>query len=134
MEHRFWGRSRAFNSLIACACALLLPITSPAFDERDLLLLDIQADGYQLAESVPAYRSGDHYLIDFSAFLEAVEFPIAYADNVWSGWFRSEATQFTWHTDDAIAHISGGDGVQVDQAEQGAGVAGRDCECCKCCL
>ncbi len=114
MGHRFWGRTRAFILLIAGVSATLTASSALAFDEDDLLLLDIQADGYQLAESVPAYQSGDHYLIDFPAFLDAVEFPIIYDDNVWSGWFRSDDTEFSWNTDDEIAEITGREGVHVD--------------------
>ncbi len=114
MGHRFWGRTRAFILLIAGVAATLSATSALAFDEADLLLLDIQADGYQLAESVPAYKSGDHYLIDFQAFLDAVEFPIMYDDNVWSGWFRSDDTEFSWNTDDEIAEITGREGVHVD--------------------
>jgi hypothetical protein len=114
MKHRFRGRTRAFTVLIAGACALLYATISIAFDEQDLFLLDIQADGYLLAESVPAYRSGDDYLIEFPAFLEAVEFPITYEDSVWSGWFRSESTQFSWNTENEIAYVTGREGAQID--------------------
>jgi hypothetical protein len=88
--------------------------TSLAFDEGDLFLLDVQADGYLLAESVPAYKSDSHYLIDFAAFLEAVEFPIAYQDRIWSGWFRSEDTRFFWNTESEIAHVTSHEDDHVD--------------------
>ena len=65
-------------------------LTSPvvfAQDEPEIYLLDFHADGYLLAESVPAYQSGDTFLIDFALFLEAVEFPIKREGQLWSGWF-----------------------------------------------
>lgn len=85
-----------------------------ALDDADLFLLDVHADGYLLAESVPAYKSDNHYLIYFPAFMEAVEFPITYHDNVWSGWFRSEDTRFFWNTESDIALITGREDAYVD--------------------
>ncbi len=119
MGHRFWGRTRACILLIAGVFATLIAtnlITTRAlaFDEGDLFLLDVQADGYLLAESIPAYKSGKHYLIDFPAFLEAVEFQIAYQDQAWSGWFRTEEAQFFWNIESEIADVTGQDGTRVD--------------------
>jgi hypothetical protein len=114
MGHRFWGRTRALFTLITGVVAAVFATAAIAFDEEDLFLLDIQADGYLLAESVAAYKSGKHYLIDFPAFLEAVEFPIRYREKVWSGWFRAEERKFVWNTDSEIAEITGQEGVHVD--------------------
>jgi hypothetical protein len=119
MGHRFWGRTRACILLIAGVFATLIAtnlITTRAlaFDEGDLFLLDVQADGYLLAESIPAYKSGKHYLIDFPAFLEALEFQIAYQDQAWSGWFRTEEAQFFWNIESETADVTGQDGTRVD--------------------
>jgi hypothetical protein len=124
MGHRYWGRIRACISPIAgvittltatiFVATVLLTTPALAFDDADLFLLDIHADGYLLAESVPAYKSGNHYLIDFPAFLEAVEFPIDYQDKTWSGWFRTEDTQFSWNIDSEIAEVTGREGAHVD--------------------
>jgi hypothetical protein len=114
MGRRFWGRTRALFALIAGVGAAVFTTGVVAFDEEDLFLLDVQADGYLLAESVLAYKSDKHYLIDFPAFLEAVEFPITYQNKVWSGWFRTEETQFFWNTDSNMAEVTGHDSVHVD--------------------
>ncbi|MCZ6643694.1 MAG: carboxypeptidase-like regulatory domain-containing protein [Gammaproteobacteria bacterium] len=65
---------------------------------KDFYLLDIEADGYLLAESVAAYRTDNAFLIEFGEFLTAVEFPISYDRQVWSGWFFSEDKRFQWDT------------------------------------
>ncbi len=89
MRYRFRGRAGPLPSLIAAICVLLAPTWVGAQEVADLFLLDFHADGYPLAESVPAYASGETFLIDFALFLEAVEFPIEREDLLWSGWFRN---------------------------------------------
>ncbi len=76
MRNRYRERAGPFTSLIAVVCVLLAPALVGAQESQDLYLLDFHADGYLLAESVPAYASGETFLIDFALFLEAVEFPI----------------------------------------------------------
>ena len=70
------GRFGPLPSLIAAVWVLLAPAVVGAQETPELYLLDLQAGDYLLAESVPAYESGDDFLIDFALFLEAVEFPI----------------------------------------------------------
>lgn len=95
----------------ACRClfaSLLLTIlldtgaaeAAPA-DEQDLefFLMDLLADDFRLAQSVPVYRSNDAWFVHFSSFLEAVEFPIDREKRRWTGWFRNEENQFTWNMD-----------------------------------
>ena len=117
MGHCFRGRSGALPALIAAVWALLAPAVAVAQQSPDLFLLDFEADGYLLAESVPAYASGDTYLIDFALFLEAVEFPIERTDQVWSGWFRSEDRHFSWRIDDGVVQVAGRDGERVEHRE-----------------
>ena len=71
------------------------------------MLLDFHADGYLLAESVPAYASGETFLIDFALFLEAVEFPIEQEGQLWSGWFFAEDWQFLWRMDLGLVQLGG---------------------------
>ncbi len=114
MGQRFRGRSGALPSLIAAVSALLAPPLTDAQEGLDLFLLDLEADGYLLAESVPAYASGDTYLIDFALFLEAVEFPIERTDQLWAGWFRSEDRRFSWRMDSEVVQVTGRDGERLD--------------------
>ena len=74
MGQRFRGKSGPLLPLIVIAAvwALLVPPLTVAQESPELFLLDFEADGFLLAESVPAYASGDTYLIDFALFLEAV--------------------------------------------------------------
>jgi hypothetical protein len=95
----------------------LEPTWVGAQEEADLLLLDFHADGYLLAESVPAYASGDTFLIDFALFLEAVEFPIELEDQLWSGWFFAEDRQFLWRTDLGVVQLAGGHGERIENNE-----------------
>jgi hypothetical protein len=88
-----------------------------AQESPDLYLLDFHADGYLLAESVPAYASGDTFLIDFALFLEAVEFPIEREGQLWSGWSRSEDRPFSWRMDVGIVQVAGRHGEPVEQRE-----------------
>ncbi len=117
MGHRFRGRSGPLASLIAAVGALLAPALTIAQQDVDLFLLDLEADGYLLAESIPAYASGDTYLIDFALFLEAVEFPIERTDQLWSGWSRSEDRRFSWHMDSGAVQVAGRDAERVEVRE-----------------
>ncbi len=112
MGKRFRGRSGPLPSLIAIAAvwALLGPLLTVAQESPDFYLLDLQADGHLLAESVPAYAFGDIYLIDFALFLEAVEFPIEREGQLWSGWARSEDRHFSWRMDSGVVLLAGRDG------------------------
>ena len=111
------GRSRALPSLIAATWAVLAPAVAIAQEPPDVDRLDLEADGDLLAESLPAYASGDIYLIDFVLFLEAVEFSIKREDQLWSGWFRSEDRQFSWRMDSGVAEMAGRDDERVEQSE-----------------
>ena len=62
MGHRIRGKSRTFPSLITAIWSLFVP--AMAQEIPDLFLLDVEADGYVLAESLPAYASDDIYLIE----------------------------------------------------------------------
>ncbi len=119
MGHRacLQGRSGALPSLIAATWAVIAPAVATAQESPELFLLDFEADGYVLAESLPAYASGDTYLIDFVLFLEAVEFPIERADQLWSGWFRSEDRQFSWRIDSGVVKMTGRDDEQLEYRE-----------------
>ena len=119
MGHRLQGRSGALPSLIliAAAWATLTPGFAVSQESPDFFLLDFEADGYLLAESLPAYASGNNYLIDFVLFLEAVEFPIEREGQLWSGWFRSEDRQFSWQMDSGVVRLAGGDDERVEQSE-----------------
>ena len=111
MEHRFQGRSGALLSLIliAAAWAPFMPTPAVAQESPNFYLLDFDADGFLLAESLPAYASGDTYMIDFTLFLEAVEFPIERDGQLWSGWFRSDDRQFSWRMDSGVVEVAGRD-------------------------
>ena len=65
MGQRLRGKSRPLRSLIGIAAvwALLAPPLTVAQESPELFLLNLEADGFLLAESVPAYASGDAYLI-----------------------------------------------------------------------
>jgi hypothetical protein len=114
MGHRFRGTIRALISITAVVCTLLAPSLSTAREDLELFLLDVHADGYLLAESIPAYRSGETYLIDFALFLNAVEFPIARQDESWTGWFHSEDRLFFWNVASGSVHASGRDSEHID--------------------
>lgn len=83
----------------------------------ELYLLDFHADGYLLAESVPAYQSEDTVLVDFALFVEAVEFPIKQDGELWSGWFRNEDEQFLWRRDLGLVQVAGREGEKVEDDE-----------------
>ena len=93
---------------------MLAPALAVAQEDPDLYLLDFHADGYLLAESVPAYESGETFLIDFALFLEAVEFPIEREGQLWSGWFHAEDRQFLWRMDLGIVQLAGGHGERIE--------------------
>ncbi len=88
-----------------------------AQEELDLYLLDFHADGYLLAESVPAYDSEGTFLVDFKLFLEAVEFQIEQEDELWSGWFRNEDDHFVWRMDLGVAQIASRQGERIARDE-----------------
>ena len=117
MGHRSRGRSGALPSLIATIWALLAPVVAVAQQSPKLFLLDLETDGYLLAESVPAYASGDTYLVDFALFLEAVEFPIERTGQLWSGWSRSEDRRFSWRMDSGAVQVAGRDGERAEDRE-----------------
>ena len=99
MGQRFPRLSGPLPSLIAAVGALFAPLIAVAQESPALFLLDLEAGGYRLAESVPAYAHNNTYLIDFALFLDAVEFPIERRGQLWSGWSRSEERQFSWRMD-----------------------------------
>ncbi len=117
MRYPFRRRAGPLPSLIAAICVLLAPTWVGAQEEGDLFLLDFHADGYLLAESVPAYESGDTYLIDFALFLEAVEFPIEREDQLWSGWFFAEDRQFLWRMDLGLVQLGVGHSERLEYDE-----------------
>ena len=119
MGQLFRGRSGPLPSLIVIAAvwALLAPLLTVAQESPEFFLLDLEADGYLLAESVPAYASGDTYLIGFELFLEAVEFPIEREGQLWSGWSRSGDRQFSWRMDSGVVQLAGRDGGRVEDPE-----------------
>jgi len=103
--------------LLTVACVLFAPMLVSAQESENLYLLDFHADGYLLAESVPAYESGDTFLIDFSLFLEAVEFPIERQGQLWSGWFHAEDRHFAWRMDLGVVQLADGHGERIDYDE-----------------
>ena len=117
MEQRYRGRTRYSFSRIAVVMAFFQTAISLAEDDLDYFLMDIQADGYVLAESLTTYESGEDYLIDFALFLEAVEFPITLDDKddkQWSGWFRTEDNHFLWHPGSETLEVDGYSGTSID--------------------
>jgi len=117
MRSRFRERSGPFTLLLTVACVLFAPMLVSAQESENLYLLDFHADGYLLAESVPAYESGDTFLIDFSLFLEAVEFPIERQGQLWSGWFHAEDRHFAWRMDLGVVQLADGHGERIDYDE-----------------
>jgi hypothetical protein len=103
--------------MIVAAWVLLAPALVGAQDSLDLYLLDFHSDGYLLAESVPAYESGDTFLIDFALFLEAVEFPIEKQGQLWSGWFHAEDRHFVWRMDLGVIQLADSHGERVEEHE-----------------
>jgi hypothetical protein len=99
MEYRSAKKSELFVTLIVAVWALCMPATTGAQDSEELYLLDFHADGFRLAESVPAYASADTLLIDFTLFVEALEFPIEREGDLWSGWFHAQDRHFVWRMD-----------------------------------
>jgi hypothetical protein len=93
------------------------PALVVAQESEDLYLLDFHADGYRLAESVPAYKSGDTILIDFVLFLEAVEFPIERQGDMWSGWFHAQDRHFVWRMDLGVVQVAERHGERVEEHE-----------------
>jgi len=119
MGERLRGKSGPLPPLIVVAAvwALLTPLLTVAQESPELFLLDLKADDFLLAESVPAYASGGTYLIDFALFLEAVEFPIERKGQLWSGWARSEDRHFSWRMDSGVVQLAGRDGGRVEDRE-----------------
>ena len=115
MGQRFRGTSGPLPSLIVTMWALLAPAMTVAQEGPALFLLDVDADGYRLAESLPAYGFGNSYLIDFALFLDAVEFPIEQTGQHWSGWSRSEERQFSWRMDAGVVQLAGRNGRIEDR-------------------
>jgi hypothetical protein len=105
------------HALIVAIGVLLAPALVMAQEDADFYLIDFHADGYLLAESVPAYDTGDALLIDFKLFLEAVEFPIEREDELWSGWFRSEDNHFVWRMDLDLVQVAGDHGERIERDE-----------------
>jgi len=105
------------SSLIVAAWVLFAPAAVGAQEGPELYLLDFHADGFLLAESVPAYESGDTFLIDFALFLEAVEFPIKQQGRLWSGWFHAEDQHFVWRTDLGVIQLADSHGERVEKHE-----------------
>ena len=93
------------------------------------MLLDFHADGYLLAESVPAYASGETFLIDFALFLEAVEFPIEQEGQLWSGWFFAEDWQFLWRMDLGLVQLGGRHSERLEYDEWMDTLTGPLCLC-----
>ena len=108
---------RIAAALLAATLLLCAPHHASAQDDEELYLLDFHADGYLLAESVPAYRSGESVLVDFGLFVEALEFPIKQNGTVWSGWFRSEERQFVWRTDLGLVQVASDFGERIEADE-----------------
>ena len=117
MGFRLLGKSGRHPSLIAMVWLLLAPAVIVAQESQELYLLDFHADGYLLAESVPAYESADTYVIDFALFLEAVEFPIEKKGQLWSGWFRSENQHFVWRIDLGLVQVGERFGERIESDE-----------------
>ena len=119
MGQRFRRKSGPLRSLtvLAAVWALLAPLLTVAEESPELFLLDLEADGLRLAESVPAYASDDTYLIDFALFLEAVEFPIERQGQLWSGWARSEDRHFSWRMDSGAFLLAGRDSSRIEDRE-----------------
>jgi hypothetical protein len=117
MGHRIRKKSGLSAPLAALVWVLCLPLAAGAQEYEDLYLLDFHADGYRLAESVPAYGSADTYLIDFGLFLEAVEFPIEREGELWSGWFHAQDRHFVWRMDLGIVQVGDRHGESVEEHE-----------------
>lgn len=113
-QHQYSG---FWHSLIVVLWLLCAPTIADAQDEEDFYLFDFHSDGYLLAESVPAYRSGDKMLIDFALFVEALEFPIEQDGALWSGWFRNEDHTFLWRTDLGLVQIGDDHGERIESEE-----------------
>lgn len=114
MAYRQGGRPSTLLPLIAWLWLSVATSIAAAQDEQDYYLLDFHSDGYLLAESVPAYASGNAFMIDFALFLDAVEFPITHEGNLWSGWFRSEDRNFAWRMDLGLVQIADRHGERVE--------------------
>jgi hypothetical protein len=117
LRYRFQGKAGPFPSLLAVPWVLLASALVGAQESPELYLLDFHADGYLLAESVPAYDSGDTFLVDFALFLEAVEFPIEKQGQLWSGWFHAEDRHFVWRTDLGVIQLANSHGERVEKHE-----------------
>ncbi len=116
MAVRHSKKSGRLPCLVVFLCLLCASLSAAAQEFEDFYLLNFHADGYRLAESVPAYQSGDQLLIDFALFLEAVEFPIKRQGSLWSGWFHSQDRQFVWRMDLGVVQVAGDHGERVDES------------------
>lgn len=114
MDHWYGRRTIVLFNLIAVVLGFFQTAISVAEDGLDYFRMDIQADGFVLAESLITYQSGEDYLVDFTLFLEAVEFPITPDDKLWSGWFRAEENHFLWDTGSGILKVEGFSGTFPD--------------------
>jgi hypothetical protein len=117
MEHGVRGRTGPIPSLLTMIVIVLAPAPVVALEDSELFLLDVRADDFQLAESVPAIASGETYLIDFELFLEAIEFPIERSQEAWSGWFYEEDRIFFWRPDSGSVRISGREDEFVESSD-----------------
>lgn len=117
MGRRLRAIERLSWSLLLATWLACAPAAANAQDEETLYLLDFHADGYLLAESVPAYGMADTVLVDFALFVEALEFPIEQKDELWTGWFRSEDLQFVWRTDLGLVQVADDFGERLEPDE-----------------
>ncbi len=78
--------------------------------------MDLFAGSHTLGEGIVTYRTGNDYFIHFASFLQAVEFPIQRQGRMWSGWFRSQESRFTWNMDDGQVRTAGDAAVELRNA------------------
>jgi hypothetical protein len=96
------------------------PVPTMGQDEAlELYLLEVQADGNVLADSLPAFflESEESTYLDFALFLEAIEFPIVRSGSTWSGWFHSEAHSYLWDVAAGTVEIADREPESVAEAQ-----------------